>query len=141
MQEAQANTHPKKHTHTHQQINKDFHKEERENKETINFELPDGNIVCVGNARFMCPEALFMSNSQYLGREHIGIHRLVYDSIVMYCLGHILFFFCFLFLGEDSLLYSCVCVCVCMCVLFRVKAIRVAKSTKPHNTNTPHKQK
>ena len=44
------------------------------------YEMPDGEIITIGNERFRCTEPLF---SPYLiGRESVGIHRLVYDSIM-----------------------------------------------------------
>lgn len=38
------------------------------------FELPDGNILKVGNQRIRCPEALFKPMS--VGMEVLGIHEL-----------------------------------------------------------------
>merc|ERR1719399_2437299 len=37
-----------------------------------NYELPDGNIVTIGNERFRCPEVLFQPNM--IGLEQEGIH-------------------------------------------------------------------
>lgn len=44
------------------------------------YELPDGNVITVGNERFRCPEALFQPN--FLGKEAMGIHRTTFDSIM-----------------------------------------------------------
>ena len=44
------------------------------------YELPDGQVVTIGNERFRCPEALF--NPSLLGREHEGIARMTFDSIM-----------------------------------------------------------
>ncbi|TNF29714.1 MAG: actin, cytoplasmic 2 [Deltaproteobacteria bacterium] len=44
------------------------------------YELPDGNVLTVGNERFRCPEALFQP--AFLGREHEGIHIFAYNSIM-----------------------------------------------------------
>ena len=44
------------------------------------YELPDGQIVTIGNERFRCPEVLFQPN--LLGMEHEGIHHQVYNSIM-----------------------------------------------------------
>lgn len=44
------------------------------------YELPDGNIITVGNERFRCPEALFQPS--FLGKEAFGIHRTAFDSIM-----------------------------------------------------------
>jgi len=45
-----------------------------------NYELPDGNIVTIGNERFRCPEVMFQPN--FIGREQQGVHRLTFDSIM-----------------------------------------------------------
>jgi len=44
------------------------------------YELPDGNVITIGNERFRCPEVLFQP--QFLGNESSGIHRLTFDSIM-----------------------------------------------------------
>eukprot|EP01127_Copromyxa_protea_P023157 TRINITY_DN8600_c0_g1_i2.p1 TRINITY_DN8600_c0_g1~~TRINITY_DN8600_c0_g1_i2.p1 ORF type:complete len:1155 (-),score=243.02 TRINITY_DN8600_c0_g1_i2:30-3494(-) len=44
------------------------------------YELPDGQVISVGNERFRCPESLFCPS--FLGREACGIHELVYNSIM-----------------------------------------------------------
>jgi len=44
------------------------------------YELPDGQIITVGNERFRCPEALFQP--RYLGLNSCGIHEMVYNSIM-----------------------------------------------------------
>ncbi|KAJ3253902.1 centractin- actin- protein of the dynactin complex [Boothiomyces macroporosus] len=44
-----------------------------------NFELPDGQIISVGNERFKAPEALF--DPSMLGREAQGIHQSLYTAI------------------------------------------------------------
>ena len=44
------------------------------------YELPDGQVVTVGNERFRCPEALFQPS--FLGMEAPGIHELAYNSIM-----------------------------------------------------------
>jgi len=45
-----------------------------------NYELPDGQVITVGNERFRCPEVLFKPN--LIGREHAGIHTTTYESIM-----------------------------------------------------------
>jgi len=45
-----------------------------------NYELPDGNIVTIGNERFRCPEVLFQPSM--IGLEQEGVHRLTFDSIM-----------------------------------------------------------
>ena len=45
-----------------------------------NYELPDGQVITVGNERFRCPEALFRPS--FLGMEAGGIHETTYNSIM-----------------------------------------------------------
>ena len=44
------------------------------------YELPDGQVITIGNERFRCPEALFQPN--FLGMESAGIHETCYNSIM-----------------------------------------------------------
>ena len=46
------------------------------------YELPDGQVITIGNERFRCPEALFQPS--LLGRdpEAAGIDRLTYNSVM-----------------------------------------------------------
>jgi len=44
------------------------------------YELPDGNIITVGNERFRAPEVLFQPN--FVGMEQAGIHQLTFQSIM-----------------------------------------------------------
>jgi actin-related protein len=46
----------------------------------MNFELPDGQVITVGDERFRCAEVLFKPTM--LGRESEGIHKLTYSSIM-----------------------------------------------------------
>jgi len=43
------------------------------------YELPDGNIITIGNERFRAPEVLF--NPSMVGGESQGIHKLTFESI------------------------------------------------------------
>jgi len=45
-----------------------------------NYELPDGQVITVGNERFRCPEVMFKPN--FIGKESDGIHKTTYDSIM-----------------------------------------------------------
>jgi actin-related protein len=45
-----------------------------------NYELPDGQVITIGNERFRCPEVLFQPS--LIGQESEGIHKLGYDSIM-----------------------------------------------------------
>jgi len=44
------------------------------------YELPDGQVITVGNERFRCPEVLFQPS--FIGKESDGIHTTTYDSIM-----------------------------------------------------------
>jgi len=44
------------------------------------YELPDGQVIAVGNERFRCPESLFQP--AFLGLEAAGIHETAYNSIM-----------------------------------------------------------
>jgi len=50
------------------------------------YELPDGQVITLGNERFRCPEALFQPS--FLGMKSAGIHETTYNSI-MKCDVHI----------------------------------------------------
>jgi actin-related protein len=55
-------------------------KYEDSSAEERNYELPDGQIIQIGNERFRCPEVLFKPN--LIGKEFDGIHKTTYDSIM-----------------------------------------------------------
>ncbi|KAL7632752.1 UNVERIFIED_CONTAM: hypothetical protein RMT77_016953 [Armadillidium vulgare] len=44
------------------------------------YELPDGQVIIIGNERFRCPEALF--SPSFIGMESMGIHDFIYTSIM-----------------------------------------------------------
>merc|ERR1712100_802099 len=44
------------------------------------YELPDGNIITVGNERFRCPEVPFQPS--FIGKEASGIHDTTFQSIM-----------------------------------------------------------
>merc|ERR1711904_748775 len=44
------------------------------------YELPDGQVITIGNERFRCPEALFQPT--FLGMESSGVHETTYNSIM-----------------------------------------------------------
>ena len=44
------------------------------------YELPDGQVITIGNERFRAPEALFQP--AFLGKEECGIHETTYNSIM-----------------------------------------------------------
>ena len=43
------------------------------------YELPDGQVITIGNKRVQCPEALFQPS--LMGMEYGGIHEIIYNSI------------------------------------------------------------
>ena len=44
------------------------------------YELPDGQVITIGNERIRCPEALFQAS--FLEMETCGIHDTTYNSIM-----------------------------------------------------------
>jgi len=44
------------------------------------YELPDGQMISIGNERFRCGEVLFQPN--LIGNQSEGIHKLTFDSIM-----------------------------------------------------------
>jgi len=44
------------------------------------YELPDGNVITIGNERFRCPEVLFQPTM--IGRDAEGVHRATFDTIM-----------------------------------------------------------
>ncbi|KAJ8306244.1 hypothetical protein KUTeg_016789 [Tegillarca granosa] len=44
------------------------------------YELPDGQVITIGNERFRCTEALLQPS--FLGLESVGMHEAVYNSIM-----------------------------------------------------------
>eukprot|EP01083_Nonionella_stella_P083226 230028_1 len=45
------------------------------------YELPDGQVITIGNERFRAPEILFKPS--FIGLEEHGIHRLLFDAIML----------------------------------------------------------
>jgi len=43
------------------------------------YQLPDGNVITIGNERFRCPEALFQPS--FIGLEQLGIHEAAFQTI------------------------------------------------------------
>merc|ERR1719206_420945 len=44
------------------------------------YELPDGNVITVGNERFRCPEVLFQPS--FIGKEASGIDQTMFQTIM-----------------------------------------------------------
>merc|ERR1711964_140449 len=45
-----------------------------------NYELPDGNVITIGNERFRCGEVLF--DPSFIGKEASGIHDTMFQTIM-----------------------------------------------------------
>jgi actin-related protein len=62
----------------------DFESELERSQEDLHiersYELPDGQVITIGNERFRCPEVLFRPSM--IGREAAGIHESTYNSIM-----------------------------------------------------------
>jgi hypothetical protein len=43
------------------------------------YELPDGNVIVIGNERFRCPEVLFQPS--FIGKEASGIHDCTFQTV------------------------------------------------------------
>jgi len=61
-------------------FNEEMAKAEASSDMEKQYELPDGNVITIGNERFRCPEVLFQPN--VIGMESAGVHRLTFDSIM-----------------------------------------------------------
>lgn len=46
------------------------------------YELPDGQVISLGQQRFSCPEALFQPRLAGLGEQTLGLVNMVQDSII-----------------------------------------------------------
>jgi len=46
----------------------------------VSYELPDGNVITIGNERFRCAEVVFQPN--FIGLESEGVHKLTFASIM-----------------------------------------------------------
>lgn len=48
--------------------------------QTSSYELPDGQVITIGNERYRCPEALLQPS--FLGMASDGLHEVAYTSII-----------------------------------------------------------
>ena len=55
-------------------------KSEQSTECDVNYELPDGQVITIGNERFRCAETLF--KPELIGMESDGIHKLTFQSIM-----------------------------------------------------------
>ncbi len=55
-------------------------KSEQSSEIDVNYELPDGQVITIGNERFRCAEALF--KPELIGMESDGVHKLTFESIM-----------------------------------------------------------
>ena len=62
-----------------QSVQKEFMPDSRSNTNK-SYELPDSQVITIGNERFTCPETLFQS--AFIGMESAGIHETTYNSIM-----------------------------------------------------------
>eukprot|EP01017_Pseudomicrothorax_dubius_P001570 TRINITY_DN0_c54_g1_i4.p1 TRINITY_DN0_c54_g1~~TRINITY_DN0_c54_g1_i4.p1 ORF type:complete len:150 (+),score=42.69 TRINITY_DN0_c54_g1_i4:1-450(+) len=53
---------------------------DRSSTKDVQYELPDGHIITIGNQQFRCPEVLFQPS--LIGKEYQGVHNLTYNSIM-----------------------------------------------------------
>jgi len=44
------------------------------------YELPDGQVITVGNERFRCVETMFQPS--FIGMEQAGVHEVIYNSVM-----------------------------------------------------------
>jgi actin-related protein len=64
----------------HAYVSLDFQKDmKKKNYKEIQYTLPDGQEITIGNEAFRCPELLFQPSMK--GLEYQGIHEVVYNSI------------------------------------------------------------
>ncbi|KAJ0398078.1 hypothetical protein P43SY_001168 [Pythium insidiosum] len=54
--------------------------DEAQSKRGKSYELPDGNVIVIGNERFRTPEVLFQPS--LVGREVAGVHECLFQTIM-----------------------------------------------------------
>ena len=65
-------------------VSLDFDNEYKESTKSTaaeaQYEMPDGEVITIGNERFRCPEAMFKPS--LVGKEMMGLHDQVYSAIM-----------------------------------------------------------
>lgn len=65
-------------------VSLDYETEYKESTKSVaieaQYEMPDGEVITIGNERFRCPEALFKPS--LVGKEMLGIHDQAYSAIM-----------------------------------------------------------
>eukprot|EP01025_Chloroclados_australasicus_P057286 TRINITY_DN7135_c1_g1_i1.p1 TRINITY_DN7135_c1_g1~~TRINITY_DN7135_c1_g1_i1.p1 ORF type:complete len:436 (-),score=41.67 TRINITY_DN7135_c1_g1_i1:240-1433(-) len=61
-------------------FDEDMKKSEESSELEKSYEMPDGQVIIVGNERFRCPEVLFKPSM--IGKEFAGIDKTTYDTIM-----------------------------------------------------------
>ena len=67
------------------------------------YELPDGQVITIGNEQFRCPEALFQPS--HLGLESSGIHETTFASIMKCDVALSQDLYANMLLSEGSIMY------------------------------------
>ena len=65
-------------------VSLDYESELRESQKSTSveaqYEMPDGEVITIGSERFRCAEAMFKPH--LIGKEFVGIHDQIYNSII-----------------------------------------------------------
>lgn len=63
-------------------VSNDFESDMKKHSKTFQkeYELPDGEVICVGHERFKCGESIF--RPELVGKQGLGIHEMVFNSIM-----------------------------------------------------------
>jgi len=63
-------------------VSRDYEAEMQKDSSQLekSYELPNGQVITIGDERFRCPEALFQPS--FLGKEYAGVHEMAFNSIM-----------------------------------------------------------
>ncbi|KAI9883176.1 MAG: Actin-like protein [Watsoniomyces obsoletus] len=70
---------PGQHTHTRKEGGQQQQHQQQQQAKWVDYVLPDGNRLKIGNERFRAPEILF--DPELIGLEYPGIHQMIVDAI------------------------------------------------------------